>query len=164
MRGSPKKPSRVKPATTKSDADELLPIRLAALTERLAREIENPLRLRYELPVKDWKVMQALAAHGPLPPNEIHRIGGQNKSQISRALTCLLDRELVAKKPHPDDSRTFLVSLTPAGKRMFSTIVRQMLERQSELLERLTPNDVALLNDLVHLEAALSSVSRESDR
>lgn len=131
------------------DASDLLPSRLAALAQNLSGAIEEPFRAKHGLPIKDWKVMQALAVHGDLPPTEIHRVGGQNRAQITRALKCLLDRDLVAKHPHPDDKRTFVVSLTPSGKKMYLDILTQMRRRQEEVVSCLTDADAARFRRLL---------------
>jgi len=139
------------------DAVELLPSRLVALAKALAREIDEPYRAQYGLPMKDWLVMRTLAVHGAMPPTEIHRVNGQNRAQITRALKCLLDRYLVAKEPHPEDSRTFLVSLTETGVAMYADIVDQMRRRQDEILATLSANDSERLKRLIDkLEAIVS--------
>ncbi|MEQ8695827.1 MAG: MarR family winged helix-turn-helix transcriptional regulator [Bauldia litoralis] len=138
------------------DASDLLPSRLAGIAQALSIEIEEPFRARHSLPMKDWKVMSALAVHGALPPTEIHRLGGQNRAQITRALKCLLDRELVVKHPHPDDNRTFVVALTDAGRKMYVDILGQMRARQAEVVGRLPDGEAESLRGLLgRLEEAL---------
>lgn len=137
------------------DAADLLPNRLTAIAGVLAREIEEPVRALYALPTKDWVVMQVLAVNGAIPPAEIHRVGGQNKPQISRALKCLVDRELVVRSPHPDDDRTFLVSLTEPGLAMYTDILKQMRRRQADLLKELPADEAGNLRSLLkNLEGA----------
>lgn len=138
-----------KPSPRTPDPRALLPDRLTAIADVLGNEIEGPVRAQYQLPPKDWRVMKVLAAHGAVPPNEIHRIGGQNKPQISRALKCLLDRELVARQPHPDDDRTFLVSLTAAGSEMYTDIVNKMRRRQADFLKKLPADQADQLRRLL---------------
>lgn len=128
---------------------DLLPGRLTAVAQVLASEIEAPIRAQYELPTKDWKVMQVLATGGALSPTEIHRVGGQNKAQISRALKCLLDRQLVAKQPHPEDHRTFVVSLTDSGLEMYAEIVEKMGRRQADILNKLPAGNTKQLRALI---------------
>lgn len=138
-----------KPNPRLTDPRTLLPDRLTALADVLGNEIEGPVRAEYDLPPKDWRVMKVLAAHGAVPPTEIHRIGGQNKPQISRALKCLLDRELVARQPHPEDDRTFLVSLTAAGSEMYADIVKKMRRRQANFLKKLPADQADQLRRLL---------------
>lgn len=141
------------------DLDEFLPHRFAALAQSLSREIEERQRKRHKLPMKDWKVMQALALHGELMPSDIHRLGVQNKAQISRALKCLLDRGLVAKRPHPDDNRTFSVSMTEEGWAIYEAIVPQMRQRQDEIIGHMPKDEV---DELRRLLARLEDALRET--
>ena len=122
------------------------------LAQALSREIEERHRKQHKLPMKDWTVMQALALHGELMPADIHRLGVQNKAQISRALKCLLDRGLVAKRPHPDDNRTFSVAMTDEGWAIYEAIVPLMRQRQNEIIENMSEGE---LDDLRRLLARL---------
>jgi DNA-binding MarR family transcriptional regulator len=131
------------------DLGGFLPYRLARLAQRLSREIEERQRRRYKLAMKDWKVMQIMALHGELLPADIRRMGTQNKAQISRALKCLLDRGLVAKRPLLGDSRTFGVSLTEAGWGVYEAMVPRMRARQDELLDGLTAAEAGELRRLL---------------
>lgn len=142
--------------TDHQDAGTLLPDRLMGLAETLAALIEEPQLKRHALPMKDWKVMQALAAHGALQPAEIHRRNGQDKAQISRALKCLLDRGLVSKDPHPEDARTFVVSLTEAGHALYRDIAADMRRRQDTILGGISSADAERFRRLVdRLEKSL---------
>lgn len=136
--------------------DDLLTTRVTEIARALSKEIEEPVREEFQLPLKDWTVMRVLAAHGPLPPNEIHRVGGQNKPQISRALKCLFDRELVAKRPHPEDDRTFLVYLTESGSDMYSSALKKMRKRQTKFLKTLPAGEDKQLQELLNRLGATS--------
>ena len=139
------------------DLEGFLPHRFAVLAQTLSREIEEEHRKRHKLAMKDWKVMQVLALHGELMPADIHRLGSQNKAQISRALKCLVDRDIVAKRPHPDDNRTFSVSMTQKGWEIYEAMVPLMRRRQAEIVEHLPKDEVAELRRLLaRLETALA--------
>ena len=140
------------------DLGAFLPYRLSMLAQRLSRDIEERQRRQHKLAMKDWKVMQIMAVHGELLPADIGRMGTQNKAQVSRALKCLLDRGLVAKRPLPDDSRTFGVSLTEAGWSVYEAMVPRMRARQDEILSGLTAADAKELRRLLdRLEGLLGS-------
>jgi DNA-binding MarR family transcriptional regulator len=131
------------------ELETFLPYRLSVLAQCLSRDIEEHQRRRHKLAAKDWKVMQLLAVHGELLPADIHRMGTQNKAQISRALKCLLDRGLVAKRPRPGDSRTFGVSLTDAGWAIYEDIVPRMRSAQEKILSGLSAAEARELRRLI---------------
>jgi DNA-binding MarR family transcriptional regulator len=139
------------------DLAAFLPYRLSVLAQRLSQEIEERHRRQHKLAMKDWKVMQIMAVHGELLPADIRRMGTQNKAQISRALKCLLDRGLVAKRARPDDSRTFGVALTEAGWEVYKAMVPRMRARQEEILGGLSAAEAKELRRLLdRLEESLA--------
>lgn len=131
------KTKKNRPPVPKQKMSDLLPVRITEFADVIAREIEEPVRNEFQLPQKDWRVLRVLANNGALPPAEISRIGGQNKAQTSRALKCLFDRELVFRQAHPEDDRTFLVSLTKEGETMVRVAVKKMRQRQTAFLRTL---------------------------
>jgi DNA-binding MarR family transcriptional regulator len=138
------------------ELETFLPYRLSVLAQRLSRDIEERQRTQHKLAGKDWKLMQILAVHGELLPADIHRMGTQNKAQISRALKCLLDRGLVAKRPRAGDGRTFGVSLTEAGWAVYQEIVPRMRDRQEKVLADLSRAETKELRRLIdRLDEAL---------
>jgi len=66
-----------------------------------------------------------------------------DKGQISRALAGLVSRKLVARAVNPRDSREVLVRLTRSGLSAHDTIVAGGLERNQQLLEGLSAEEVA---------------------
>ena len=138
------------------ELETFLPYRLSVLAQRLSRDIEERQRRQHKLAAKDWKVMQLLAVHGELHPADMHRMGTQNKAQISRALKCLLDRGLVAKRPRLGDSRTFDVSLTEAGWKIYEEIAPRMRSGQEKVLSGLSATEARELRRLIdRLDEAL---------
>lgn len=139
------------------ELDSFLPYRVAALAQRLSRDIEEGQRRAHKLAVKDWKVMQVMALYGQLHPGDIRRMGTQDKATISRAIKCLLDRGLVAKHPRPGDSRTFEVAFTEAGWAVYEAIVPKVRRRQDEVLSALSAAEAKELRRLMDkLDEALA--------
>ncbi len=141
------------------DLEAFLPYRVAVLAQRLSRHVEEAARRAHRLPVKDWTVMQIMAAHGPLLPADIGRIGTQDKATISRAIKCLLDRGLVSKQPKPGDGRTFAVALTAEGWAVYEAIVPQVRRRQQEALAALGAGEA---DELQRLVAKLDDALRDA--
>ena len=139
------------------ELESFLPYRVAALAQRLSREIEEGQRRHHKLAVKDWKLMQVMARHGRLAPADIRRMGTQDKATISRAIKCLLDRGLVAKHPQAGDSRTFDVAFTEAGWAVYESIVPKVRRKQEEVLAALTAGESKQLKRLLDkLDTALA--------
>jgi DNA-binding MarR family transcriptional regulator len=102
--------------------------------------------------------MSALATverHGPLTPSELAEIERVKRPTATRTLRLLTEAGLVDRAPDPDDGRSALVSVSPAGRerlrrlrgRKNAYLARRMrdlpdadvetLERAAAILERL---------------------------
>jgi DNA-binding MarR family transcriptional regulator len=145
--------------TTLGDAAD----RLAASAARLRMAIvRTARRLRQEaagavgeLTPTSAAALATVERHGPLTPSELAAIERVKRPTATRTLRVLAEAGLVERTPDPDDGRSALVSVTPAGRerlrrlrgRKNAYLARRMrtlpeadvetLERAAEILERL---------------------------
>src|SRR6185312_14904415 len=94
-----------------------------------------------------------VASLGRRPPMSVARLAeavGMDKGQISRALSELVSRRLVARAVNPRDNREVLVSLTRTGLVAHDAVVAGALERNQRLLEGLDAGEVSML--LAHID------------
>jgi DNA-binding MarR family transcriptional regulator len=131
--------------------DELAPI-TAMMSSRLmvlANLLKRGAILRYKRLAGLSSVEFGLVASlGRRPPMSVVRLAeavGMDKGQISRALTELVSRKLVARAVNPRDNREVLVCLTKAGLTAHDTIVAGAQERNRRLLEQLSPDQLETL-------------------
>lgn len=99
-----------------------------------------------------------VAVMGRNPPMSVARLAsavGMDKGQISRALSELVRRKLVAKTVNARDSREVLVALTKSGLAAHDRIVEGAAERQKHLLDGL---------DAARLESLLDDVDRLTEK
>lgn len=72
---------------------------------------------------------------------------------VPRSATSVVDdleaAHLVARHPDPDDRRAILVTLTPAGTEVLTTIRRTRRDAMVTLVARLTPEEQATLHQLL---------------
>ncbi len=152
---------------------ELAPI-TAMLSSRLmvlANLLKRGAIIRYKRLVGLSSVEFGLVASlGRRPPMSVARLAdavGMDKGQISRALTGLVSRKLVARSGNPRDNREVLVCLTRAGLATHDAIVAGAQERMERLLEGLSEPEVAMLLehiDRLTLKAeAMLATERELD-
>ncbi|MGY4624180.1 MarR family winged helix-turn-helix transcriptional regulator [Bradyrhizobium sp. USDA 4486] len=147
-----------------SDADEShSPAPITAMLSSRLMVLANLLKrgaiLRYKRLTGLSSVEFGLVASlGRRPPMSVARLAeavGQDKGQISRALANLLSRKLIAKSANPKDSREVLISLTAAGLAAHDAIVEGAQERNRQLLEQLSANELdTLLAQIDRLTAA----------
>jgi DNA-binding MarR family transcriptional regulator len=152
-------------------ASELAPI-TAMMSSRLmvlANLLKRGAILRYKRLAGLSSVEFGLVASlGRRPPMSVVRLAeavGMDKGQISRALSELVSRKLVARAVNPRDNREVLVSLTRAGLVAHDAVLAGALERNQRLLEGL--NQEELLGLLGHIddltETAAQMLAAEKD-
>jgi DNA-binding MarR family transcriptional regulator len=66
----------------------------------------------------DFAMTSMLREHGPISPQRIAALTGMKTTTTSGVLRRLEERGLVARRPHPDDGRSVLLTLTPSGDRL----------------------------------------------
>ena len=149
MSQKPIKQSQPQPVA--ANDEELAPI-TAMMSSRLmvlANLLKRGAILRYKRLAGLSSVEFGLVASlGRRPPMSVARLAeavGQDKGQISRALAELVARKLIAKSANPKDSREVLVSLTKAGLAAHDAIVAGAQERNRQLLEQLSTDELETL-------------------
>jgi DNA-binding MarR family transcriptional regulator len=92
---------------------------------------------RFELPDAEMRCLTLFGEERYLTPRGIARRMNVAKSRVSKILQKLVDRGLVQKTPDPEDSRGYLVSLTPDGLKKTGEINAFMDELSAELLRQM---------------------------
>jgi DNA-binding MarR family transcriptional regulator len=82
-------------------------------------------------------ILTELFRTGTIPMNELGSRLQLEKSWISRAVDTLVERELLAKEPNPEDGRSWLVTLTASGKRRAKELNARLNGYAVQLLSRL---------------------------
>ena len=109
--------------------------------------------LRYRrlvgLPWVEYGIVAVLGRRKPITVAGLAELLGMDKAQLSRALSNLVRRKLVARSANPGDSREVLVALTEAGLEAHETMVRAGFERNAYLLANLSPQQVSDLDRIL---------------
>jgi DNA-binding MarR family transcriptional regulator len=111
-----------------------------------------------DLPPEDYPLYVYIGIEGPLTPTELARELGM---PLSTALfrTRRLERRGHAERiPHPEDRRSFLLRLTPAGEQLLARARPAFRERALSVEARLGKRRVGALRDaLTELGEAIDS-------
>lgn len=86
-------------------------------------------------------ILGELGRGGPMTPGELGARLQLEKSWISRAVDALVVLGLVAKDDNPDDARSWIVRLTPPGRRRFRELDATLDGHAAQLLAALAPQD-----------------------
>jgi DNA-binding MarR family transcriptional regulator len=86
-------------------------------------------------------ILTELGRSGPMPMGELGTRLLLEKSWISRAVDSLVERGLVAKEPNPADARSWLVTLTSAGRQRVKELNATLDGHAEQLLASLDERD-----------------------
>lgn len=114
-----------------------LVVHAARLTRAVRRDLDLPAVTR---------VISLLDQYGPLGISPLAQLDRCSQPTMSAAVAQLVERGWAAKDPNPDDARSSVVTLTPAGSAELGRIRRLNGERVAELLADdpdLTTDDLA---------------------
>ena len=147
------------------ELDVFLPYRLSVLQQEISRLIATAYAEKYKLMRHEWRVMAALGGGQPLSANEICDRTNMDKVQVSRAISRLLGRDLVARAQDPEDRRRWNLRLTPSGEAVYRDVVPLARAREAELLDALDPSERRQLDMLIDkLYRRASQLARRAPR
>ncbi|MCO5130046.1 MAG: MarR family transcriptional regulator [Xanthobacteraceae bacterium] len=126
----------------KLDLFKFVPFRLNRLGAEVSAALSNEYRARYGLDIPEWRVMATLGLRDEACSAQyIAQCTRTHKSTISRAVTALLERALIARVENADDRREFRLALTDQGRALYEELIPGLLRREQEILGCLTPQE-----------------------
>jgi DNA-binding MarR family transcriptional regulator len=149
------------------DLFKFVPFRL----NRLAAEVSSALAVEYQerhgLDIPAWRVLATLGFRNDACSAQfISQCTRTHKSTISRAVTGLLQDDLIERVENEADRREFRLQLTPKGRALYEGLFPQLLRRENEILACLTPIERKQLSALLgKIEQSLDLIqtSEEAD-
>lgn len=135
--------------------DRFLPYRLSVASNAVSTSISNAYRKRFGLRIPEWRLIAILAETSALTPAMLGERTRMDKISVSRAASALTDRGLIAADDNPDDGRSHFLSLTDDGRALYAEIAPVALATETALFAGLTPDERAILEQLLRrIEAA----------
>jgi len=118
----------------------------------LARRIERAARTSTTFHHMDraaYLIARTLDENGPANVNEIARTLSLDGSTVTRQVASMEARGQATRKVHPDDARSWLISLTPSGRRAMARISALRRERYSEWVADWSSGDIDMFGALL---------------
>ena len=117
------------------DLFKFVPFRL----NRLAAEVSSALAVeyqeRYGLDIPAWRVLATLGfRNDACSAQYISDCTRTHKSTISRAVTALMERQIVERVENEADRREFRLRLTRKGRALYEQLIPRLLRREQEIL------------------------------
>jgi DNA-binding MarR family transcriptional regulator len=133
--------------TTASGASELAALLRPSLL-RLTRLVRNQ-RVDTSITLTALSAMATLRKHGPMSAGELAACERVQPPSMTKVLAALEDRALVRRDASPQDRRQAIIAITDAGNALLDSEQRSRDLWLSRQLEILTPDQRALLHQVV---------------
>ena len=150
---------------SKLDLFRFVPFRLNRLAAEVSSALSVEYQERYGLDIPEWRVLATLGFRvEPCSAQYIAHCTRTHKSTISRAVTALMNRQLVERVENADDRREFALRMTRKGKALYEELIPRLLRREEEILSCLSAQerkDFAML--LGKIENSLDLVQTAKD-
>jgi DNA-binding MarR family transcriptional regulator len=129
--------------------ERFLPYRLNVLASLASNALAQIYAERFGLSIPAWRVVATLGQYEVYTARDIAAHGVIHKSTVSRAVSALEQRGLIARRPNEDDRREELLALTPEGRDIYDALAPQALAFEERLVSVLTPEEQKILGRLI---------------
>jgi DNA-binding MarR family transcriptional regulator len=133
-----------------SDAlDRTLTYRLHLLHKLTDADSQGAYPVHTGLTLSDGRCLATIGHFEPLSVKDLAVQANLNKGQASRAAQALVEQGLVLKEDRPDDGRGVVLTLTPAGRKLFKRTMQLIAQRNHEIFGCLNAQEQTKLSSLL---------------
>ncbi len=126
---------------TDTPINQYLSFKISVLYRLMVRRSARFLNSKYDLSVAEWWTLGQLAVKSPGTVSGIVDLTQNDKAQVSRAVTMLIQKGLVRKQNNPEDKRSSLLFLTEKGQGLYDEVLPMRKKTQNLILEQLTEEE-----------------------
>jgi DNA-binding MarR family transcriptional regulator len=142
--GTPPQPASADQPALK--LDEFLPYQLNVCASLVSQALSRIYAERYKIGVPEWRVLVTLGEFGMMTAKAIGLHSHMHKTKVSRAVALLERRKLVTRRVNRADLREAFLSLTPAGREVYSELAPSALAFARQLMDTIDAADRAALD------------------
>jgi len=114
--------------------DDYLPALLAQASHLISGEFHR-IAKGQGFTVSEWRVLATLAGNEPMSIGRLAKIAVSKQPTVTRVLDRMQARGHVRRLPHASDRRVTLVTITPAGNKLVSGLIKLAREHERRVLE-----------------------------
>ena len=123
--------------------------RLHALAKIIDRVTQHAYEHEVGIPISEGRCLAVIGAFYPLSVNDLATYANLNKAQASRSTQSLVERALVLKQTSDTDSRSVVLTLTPAGQEIWAQLMAVIERRNREVVAVLSTDEQALFDQML---------------
>lgn len=147
-----------------TSVEDLLNYRLNRLLASSGSMVTLLCEGRYGITRREWRLICILAERGAMSPSELSSLAHLERARISRHITDLASKKMVARVGVEGDRRRARVELTERGRKVHDELFPQSVKFNTQVLEALSPAELAAFDQaLVRLTQAAEEISRSHD-
>jgi len=121
--------------------DTFLPYRLNVVASLVSQALSRIYVDRYGLGVPEWRILVTLGEFEAMTAKAIGAHSHMHKTKVSRAVSTLERRKLLARRENRADRREAFLSLTSAGRAIYHDLAPGALDFAHRLLDVIDPAD-----------------------
>jgi DNA-binding MarR family transcriptional regulator len=126
----------------KLDLFRFVPFRLNRLAAEVSAALAGEYQERYGLDIPGWRVLATLGfRNDACSAQYIAHCTRTHKSTISRAVSALMQRQLVERVANADDRREFRLRLTRRGRVLYEELIPRLKRKEQEILSCLSAQE-----------------------
>jgi DNA-binding MarR family transcriptional regulator len=126
--------------------DDFLPYQLNVCANLVSQALSRIYAERYRIGVPEWRVLVTLGEFGMMTAKAIGQHSHMHKTKVSRAVALLERRKLLMRRVNRADLREAFLSLTPAGREVYSELAPSALNFARQLMDSVDAADRAALD------------------
>jgi DNA-binding MarR family transcriptional regulator len=123
--------------------EEFLPYRLNVCASLVSQALSRIYAERHKIGIPEWRVLVTLGEFRTMTAKAIGAHSCMHKTKVSRAVALLERRKLVTRRSNRADLREAFLSLTPAGRDIYSEFAPIALDFANQLLSSVDAADRA---------------------
>ena len=98
---------------------------------------------------REWRLLAQLAQGEGLLSSALAERAGLDRARTSRAVSALVDKQLVQRTPRPGDRREVRLHLTEAGRALYAALLPRVARINQRLMSALNDDEAATLEALL---------------
>jgi DNA-binding MarR family transcriptional regulator len=128
---------------------ELLSFKLHVVANLLSRGAALRYKREFGVSLMEWRTLALLGGGDPLSLNELAKLAGLDKSQMSRVVAGLTERGLILRAVDSEDARGVRLSLTAGGRKVYAGLIHAANERNDAFLAALDAKERQILEGVL---------------
>ena len=135
--------------TQPQSLDDMLLYVLWQLQATAGRQVVRLCEAEFGITRREWRLLAQLAQGEGLLSSALAERAGLDRARTSRAVSALVDKQLVQRTPRPGDRREVRLHLTEAGRALYAALLPRVARINQRLMSALNDDEAATLEALL---------------